>query len=146
MLQDSADFVDKSLQTYDEKSLGPLAICLKTSPDQVIGTIHIRQGTHQFEGELAYALSEEHWRQGIVSEAVQRILQVGFEERGLRRIFARCAVENNPSKNFLRSLGFSYEGCLRKRSFNKGRFWDVEFYSLLFEEWKNLSSSSSLTA
>lgn len=137
-LCDSKGFVDKFLQAYDEKSLGPLAICLKSSPNKVIGTIHIKQGNHQFEGELSYALSETYWRQGIVSEAVRCILKVGFEERGLGRIFARCAVENNPSKNFLKRLGFSYEGCLRRGSFNKGRFWDVEYYSVLYEEWKML--------
>lgn len=135
-IQDSLDFIQKTMASYNEKDIGPLAICLKHKPNEVIGSIQVMVATHAYEGELAYALSQDFWRQGITLEAAKFIVDLGFTEKGFKRIFARCAQENEPSQKFLNKLGMTSEGCLRKRSYNKNRFWDVKFYSILFEEWR----------
>ncbi len=54
-------------------------------------------------------------------EAIQAILEYGFEQIGLNRIRALVMVENAASAGLLRSLGFTEEGVLREHDFFKGR-------------------------
>lgn len=63
--------------------------------------------------EIGYILARDHWRGGIAREAVGRVVEYGFDEGGLRRIFADTDPENAPSIALLERLGFQREGLLR---------------------------------
>lgn len=39
------------------------------------------------QAELSFWLAVESWRQGYMSEAVQAVLQYGFESLGLNRLY-----------------------------------------------------------
>ncbi len=114
-VEDSKKFIESSIQAYGAKNIGPYGICLKTAPNQVIGTVGLRMPGHEFEGELACALSRKHWRQGIMFEAASALLAQGFTKYNFKRIFATCAEENIASRNLLKKLRMNYEGCLRVR-------------------------------
>lgn len=46
---------------------------------------------NNFEGrraEIGYELSEDHWKKGIMSEAMKEIINLGFNQLGLTRIQA----------------------------------------------------------
>lgn len=61
--------------------------------DEVIGTIFLSE----FEGkraEIGYELSEKYWQRGIMSEAMNEGLAIGFNQLGLVRIQAIVAEEN----------------------------------------------------
>lgn len=135
-IADTITFINEAKSSYERGDLGPFAICLKTNPDQVIGTIRIKQTNQDFQGELSYSLSQKYWRQGLTLEAVELMLKLGFERRGYKRIYARCAVENEASQALVSKIGMIYEGCLRCSAFSKNRFWDVKFYSILSDEWQ----------
>jgi RimJ/RimL family protein N-acetyltransferase len=63
--------------------------------------------------EIGYILGRDHWRGGIAREAVGRVIEHGFGEMALRRIFADTDPENAPSIALLERLGFQREGLLR---------------------------------
>jgi len=65
----------------------------------------------------------------------QALIDQGFQERGIERIFAPCTPKSIASKSLMLKLGMQYEGCLRKRPFAKARFYDLEHYSILKKEW-----------
>ncbi len=105
--------------------------------DTVIGScgfFHFDEGF--LRAEAGYELNKAHWRQGIMTEAFSAILTYGFNEAGLRRVEAMVDGENERSKNFLLSLGFTHEGTLRQRFFFKGRFHDDLYFGLLRDEWQ----------
>lgn len=88
-------------------------------------------------GEIGYDLSKAYWGQGLMTEALQAIIEYGFECLGLNRIDGYVDVENARSIKVLRRLHFTEEGILRQHSCVKGQFRDEVVYSLLKQEWKH---------
>lgn len=74
-------------------------------------------------------------------EACSALLKIAFKERGMKRVFATCTKENIASRSLIKKLGMKYEGCLRANSYRKGRFWDLEYYSILDDEFKSFSKA-----
>lgn len=62
---------------------------------------------------IGYAIGEDYWGKGYMTEAVTALLRFGFEELHLDLISAYCYPYNEGSKNVLKKCGFRYEGRLR---------------------------------
>jgi ribosomal-protein-alanine N-acetyltransferase len=104
----------------------PWAITLKEQPEKVIGTIGCFWVSERAKSmELAYALHEKHWGQGLVAEAAQIVIPFCFEYYKLQRIQAQCKAENLASKRVMEKSGMTYEGTLRKSLFHRDRHWDM---------------------
>src|SRR3954447_18856270 len=85
--------------------------------------------------EVGYALSTVYQSRGVMSEALQILLDDLFHNSLLERIEARCAVENIGSQRVLEKSGFDREGRLRAYFKLRGRRVDNFLYSLLREEY-----------
>lgn len=112
-------------------------ITLKDGDDSLIGTL----GFHGFDrdakkAEIGYELNKSYWGQGIMSEAVLRILRYGFDVMDLQRIEAGTDGINERSHKLLKRLGFTQEACLRRRVFYFDTFWDEYWFGLLVEEFR----------
>lgn len=59
---------------------------------------------------LGYWLDEPYWGKGYMSEAVQAVLNYGFNELQLSLITANCYPHNKRSQQVLKRNGFIYEG------------------------------------
>ena len=119
------DFFDESFEVERAIRWG----IVRKDEDVVIGTcgyVWLRE----YRGEIGYELAREAWRQGIMSEALDAILEFGFEQLGLNRIEALVMTYNVASAALLRSLGFTEEGVLRQHDFFKGQFHDMRLFSL----------------
>lgn len=81
--------------------------------DKIIGTIFLSEFLGK-RAEIGYELSENYWRQGIMSEAIGQVLSLGFERLGLTRIQAFVCEENIASKEILKKFDFKEEGYLRQ--------------------------------
>ncbi len=88
--------------------------------------------TWHLRASIGYELARPFWRQGIMQEALQAIIQLGFEEMGLNRIEAVVMPENSASIKLLESLGFCQEGLLRAyENWGSKGFTDLCIFSLL---------------
>lgn len=135
-LDDSIAFIEKSLANPSQESLDQnFAIAFKEIPDVVIGTVSLKENNHPYEGVMSYVLARKYWRQGVMYEACSALMKIAFKERGMKRVFATCTRENVASKSLMKKLGMRYEGCLRANSYSKERFWDLEYYSILDDEY-----------
>jgi len=85
--------------------------------------------------EIGYWLGKKYWRKKLAKEAIKLILNYGFNELKLERIYARVMSPNISSAKLLESVGFIYEGRSRKASFRKGKWMDDLRYGLLREEF-----------
>lgn len=85
--------------------------------------------------EVGYSLSREYWNRGIMTEALNEVMRYGFCEARLHRIEAQHELTNPASGAVMRKCGMRLEGTLRGRLYNKGRYVDVDLYSLLREEY-----------
>jgi [ribosomal protein S5]-alanine N-acetyltransferase len=84
------------------------AICLKTQPD-LIGTICLWNFSEdQKQAELGYELFPAFQGRGLMSEAVQAVLDYGFKDLALTTVEAYTHKANLRSKKMLEKFQFQY--------------------------------------
>jgi RimJ/RimL family protein N-acetyltransferase len=96
------------ISCYEQFGFGNSAMGLK-STGELIGTSGLQPLEDAGEIEVAYNLSEKHWRQGYGYECAMSWLKYGFEECGLERIVAVSYPENIASWKIMEKCGMRYE-------------------------------------
>lgn len=103
---------------------------------QIIGTIGFMWIQREnAAAEVGYSLHRAYWNQGIMTEALQELIQYGFGTMNLNRIEAQHETQNPASGAVMRKCGMMKEGTLRQRLMNKGRFVDVDLYAILRRDY-----------
>lgn len=107
-------------------------IALFDNPALIIGTICLWnfQKEH-YRSEIGYILHPDFWRKGIMKEAINCVVDYGFNVLGLHSIEASLSPENIASSAVLESTGFVKEGHLRENLYFRGEFGDTLIYSRL---------------
>ncbi|MCF8362705.1 MAG: GNAT family N-acetyltransferase [Prolixibacteraceae bacterium] len=85
--------------------------------------------------EIGYWLIEKMTGKGIVTMSVEKLVSFCFRRMNMNRICIKCAVNNTPSSNIPKRLGFTYEGIERAGERYGTRYFDLEVYSMLKGEW-----------
>lgn len=80
---------------------------------------------------VGYAMDEIYVGKGIVTEAVELVVQFAFEQIGLHRVEAYVSTENIASIRVLEKSGFQQEGLLRKLLYINGQWVDHYMYARL---------------
>lgn len=126
--KDAAEYINAMLEA-DENDTFAYAITIE---DRAVGSIGIfRQGNiHQQTGELGYYLAEPYWGQGIMTDAIQQICHMIFENTDLLRIYAEPFSYNTGSCRALEKAGFRYEGLMKNNAVKNGRIQDMKLYAL----------------
>ncbi|MBM6616015.1 GNAT family N-acetyltransferase [Desemzia sp. RIT804] len=114
--------------------LGKYAIVLKEK-HKLIGTIDLRVDAEDKKAEIGYTLNKAYWGKGYTTEAGKLMLQLGFKELQLQRIFAFHDERNPASGRVMEKLGMTYEGTFRSNRFVKGETVTDKCYSILKEEY-----------
>lgn len=110
---------------------------LITSDEEPIGTVGFNEMNHEIgSAEIGYWIAPEYHNQGYGSEAVELLVEYGFNERNLHRIEARVFEFNTASKRLLESVGFTEEGVHRDAHFARGQYQDTHWFGLLEHEWR----------
>ena len=113
-----------------------LAIILKPN-NQLIGNCGVRMDRFDaVEADIGYELDSQYWNHGYATEAASTIVDFGFRQFGVHRIWANCIAENTASAHVLEKLGMKLEGRLRENQYFKGKWWDTLMYAILADEWK----------
>lgn len=84
---------------------------------------------------LGYWLSKDACGKGIMRQSVAACIRYAFVERGMNRLYIRCASGNFRSKRIPESLGFIHEGTQREAEWLYDHYVDLDVYSLLASEW-----------
>ena len=99
---------------------------------RIVGTIGFMWvQTDNCSAEVGYSLSRDYWNNGIMTEALREVIRYGFLGLRLNRIEAQHETGNPASGAVMRKCGMAKEGTLRQRLFNKGKYVDVDMYSIL---------------
>ena len=67
---------------------------------------HLAQGT---QGELGWVLDPQHTGHGYATEAVRALLDLAFNDLGLRRVTASCFAANDASWRLMERVGMRRE-------------------------------------
>src|SRR6478736_4912476 len=101
-------------------------------PKKLLGIIgYYRMKPEHYRAEVGYMLLPEYNGKGIVSEALQKVVEYGFKEMKLHSIEAILDPENKGSEKVLLKNGFVKEAHLIENEYYEGRFLDSMIYSLL---------------
>ncbi|MEM7782623.1 MAG: GNAT family N-acetyltransferase [Planctomycetota bacterium] len=106
------------------------SILLKSDP-QFVGAIGLEVHEADENAELGYWLGRPYWNQGFCTEAAGPVVEYGFAQVGLHRIFAHHLTRNPASGRVLEKIGMKREGCLRGHVRKWGVFEDIEIYGQL---------------
>ncbi len=131
-IKEAEEFIQRINTSIDTNESILWGIALWSNPAEVIGTIcYWRLQPENYRAEIGYALHPEHWRKGMMKEAIQKVLEYGFETMKLHSIEARISVENIASASILEATGFVKEAHLKEEFFFRGNFEDTIIYSRL---------------
>ncbi len=110
-------------------------IVLKDSQNRLIGTCGYHSWSKEHNrAEIGYELHPDYWGKGLMTEAIDSIVQYGRDALRLRRIEAFIDPINESSGKILEKVGMQSEGVLRDYFFEKGRFVDAEIYAKINQE------------
>ena len=108
--------------------------------DKVIGTIGFMWiQPENSAAEVGYSLSRKEWNKGYMTEALNALLRYGFAEMKLNRIEAMHETSNPASGAVMRKCGMKFEGTMRSKLINKGKYVDVDIYAILRREFRDWS-------
>jgi ribosomal-protein-alanine N-acetyltransferase len=112
------------------------AITLKGNP-KLIGIIgHYRLQPENHRCEIGYMILPQYNGQGIVTEAIQLVLEYGFDNLQMHSIEAVIDPENRASERVLQKNGFVKEAHILENELWDGKFWDTVIYSILKRNFK----------
>lgn len=84
--------------------------------------------------ELGILIGPPAWGQGIGKKCVAFLLDYGFGELNLNRVWLSVLATNERALRLYQSMGFRQEGVLRQAQFKRDRFIDVIIMSMLRDE------------
>jgi RimJ/RimL family protein N-acetyltransferase len=131
----AARWIDARVEWWRSGRGATLAIARREAPDALLGTASLRRYGRDRRAELGYWLGAEVWGNGFATEAARAIVDWGFRELDLHRVYAQVLSGNEASCRVLEKLGMHREG-VRRGHVRRGRtYHDVVLYASLFEDW-----------
>lgn len=123
------------LRKYRNTEPASWGIELKSS-GKIIGTIgYMWIQSDNAAAEVGYSLARAHWGQGIMTEALQAVIDYAFTSLRLNRVEAIHEPENPASGAVMRKCGMTEEGTLRQADRNNQGICDVTWYGILAGEY-----------
>lgn len=114
-----------------EYQLGTHLTLAITEGGPILGAITLRLESHQFRAELGYWVGRPYWGRGYATEAAAALVEYGFRQLGLRRIYANHFARNPASGRVMEKIGMRHEGVQRQHSWKEGRAEDLVRYGIL---------------
>ncbi len=92
--------------------------------------LHLQTDIHIKNAELGYWLAEPYWSHGIMTKAVKHMVNYGFKNLDITRIFARPFGTNLASQKVLKNAGFVLEGKFKNTIYKNGEYLDELIYAV----------------
>jgi len=125
-------FFEENLSGSEDPSL---MIC---SDGERIGIVKITREEDESDkvGKLGIWLHPDHHGEGYGTEACELIIDYGFNQLNLHKLYARAHQDNKASQKLWEKLGFEKEGVLREQAFLNGEYKYLFYYGILEDEWE----------
>jgi RimJ/RimL family protein N-acetyltransferase len=125
------DFAESGLWQREEGTL-----LIETLDGELAGHIEFFKPVSYWDAfELSYQLYDDRFAgRGLVTEAVQLLVDYLFATKKQHRIQLVIVPENAASRRIAEKCGFALEGTARGAFYNQGRNQDVLIYSLLRDD------------
>lgn len=99
--------------------------------DRMIGAIGLYINNQHHRAEICYDLSRHYWNRGIMTKALQIVIDFCFDCIALNRIEALTLRENIASIATLNKAGFVHEGRLKNYRYYNELSHDIEIFAII---------------
>ena len=131
-LEDAENWIKIVIETLEKNEGITWTICLKALPAEHIGNIGLwRIEKENYRAEIGYMLEPSYQGRGIMYEALQKIVDYGFNEMKLHSIEAHINPANAASAALLKKADFVQEAYFKENYCLRGEFTDTAVYSKL---------------
>jgi RimJ/RimL family protein N-acetyltransferase len=89
------------------RSLGSRWIAYERATDEFVGWFGLRP-SDEHARELGYRLRRASWGNGYATEGSQALIDLGFTDLGLRRVWAQTMTVNTRSRRVMERCGLRY--------------------------------------
>lgn len=83
------------------------------------------------KAEIGYGLLKNYWGMGLMSKIVDELVNFGFNDMKLHKIYAKIDPENSASIKVIKNNNFIYEGLLKDDAYARNKYFDMAIYSLI---------------
>ncbi len=121
-LSETEDLMNKTISSYSTGNALWWILFLKNNQEPIgyAGIWNIQK--EHLKGELGYMLKPSYFNKGYMTEALQTIIDFGFNKLFLHRLEAYIDSDNIASINLLRKFNFQQEAFLKEDYIFKGSF------------------------
>jgi ribosomal-protein-alanine N-acetyltransferase len=131
-IEEAAAFIKRITDDANNNEGITWRISLKEDPSTLIGTIGFWRIIKQhYRAEIGYMLHPVHWGKGLMQEALNAVIDFGFNSMQLHSIEAHINPGNAASAGILEKMGFVREAYFKEDFYFRGKFLDSAIYSLL---------------
>ena len=105
---------------------------------KIVGTISVekKDDVNRKDAEIGYYVLPEEYGKGIMSEAVEKICELAFQELDIIRITGSVFEPNIASRRVLEKNDFLLEGVLKSAVFKNDTIYDLCLYGKVKEDKK----------
>ncbi|MPZ99588.1 MAG: GNAT family N-acetyltransferase [Dehalococcoidia bacterium] len=105
---------------------------------RVIGTVNLEVEPGDRAAMLGYAIARAHWGLGIAPEAAREVVDWGFRQFNLERVWASTGLRHARSQRVMEKLGMQREGIRAGHEGRDGMQVDEVVYGVSWSEWGSL--------
>jgi len=114
-LDETSEFINRCMDAWRGAGRGAgrgVWVITQYEEDVPIGLIELR--LDGYRAEVGYLLGRAVWGRGYMTEAVQTLVHLAFDELSVSRVWGICDVDNSASARVLEKAGMVREGVLRR--------------------------------
>lgn len=121
-------WLNMSKEAFDNHTGFTFAI--RNKEEQIIGAIGLHDRGDD-KAELGYWMGKPFWNKGYVTEAATALINFGFRELEVNKIYATYFLHNPASGRIMEKAGMKKEALLRQHLKKGGEYFDIMMYSVL---------------
>ena len=134
--EQESDWLDRAVSgKYDGYIFGIEAID-GPAPVHIGGCSLFRFDWRNANAELGINIGEhDYWSKGYGAAANSLLLEFGFGELNLHRIYLRVYDFNVRGRRSYEKIGFKHEATMHEALYREGQYHDVHYMGILKREW-----------
>lgn len=123
------EFIDNSFSEANKH------FAIVDKKDEYMGTISLKMiDLKNRNAEYAIVMRKKAQGTGLALAATREILQYAFKELHLHRVYLNVLDKNKRANTFYKKCGFRMEGTFHEHVYLKGKFYDLNWYSIVCSE------------
>jgi RimJ/RimL family protein N-acetyltransferase len=114
---------------------------IERASGELIGRVGLKQQADPRDAAIWYVFRRDRWGNGFAQEATRALVDFGFRELALHRVWADIDPENGPSQKLCERLGMRREAHHVENVFLKGEWRGTIIFAVLEREWRALAQA-----